>query len=158
MSWAQRLAQFVTGEGAGAEDDLHPALAHLYVSLLERSQCLRAHAALAPTASSEGELSQLGDEQSGLAQLLQTKLADRGVTTPPPPAAPPSVAPNHWARVVDDWERIRADRIRLLEAARQVSDSDPQLAELVATLARGLDANLAVLHRLIARADPQALN
>jgi hypothetical protein len=154
MGWAERLIRLATGD---PEQALRDELVVLYRTSADRARRLAAHAAQAPTRSSEAQLGELAAREAALRDALHEALRQRGVE-PPPAQGLNDGGHNHWARLVVDLEATRAARDDLSRKRADLAARDPSVDPLLVSILSGLDAQAAELRTLIARADPQALN
>jgi hypothetical protein len=154
MGWAERLIRLATGDPQQA---LRDELLGLYRASADRARRLAAHAAQAPTRSSEAQLSELAVREAALRDALQEALRQHGVE-PPPLQAVNDGGHNHWARLVADLEATRTARDELSRKRADLAARDPSVDPLLQSILSGLDAQATELRTLIARADPQALN
>ena len=158
MNWATRIRRLAIGEEGGAED-VREELLRLCADFFERARRLTHDAAQAPNDLAERALLQLAEDHAGLGNRMREMLAGRHIAVPPSDDSPlPSMGPNHWARVVEDLQAQRTARGQLLELAARVNETDPELATALESLAAGVEAHLARLRSLIARADPHAID
>ena len=156
MTWADRLLRLAVGD---PKREIAEPLVNIYRRLAAQAQRLAADAAQAPTAGAEQELRALAADDAAASAALGQALHERG--SPPAASSAPvlnGAARNHWARLVACLETCRETRAQLLRQSPRLLELDPSLDGLLASLLRGLDAEVLALRSLIARADPQALD
>jgi hypothetical protein len=158
MSWARRLVGIVRGEDAPREGKLQSLLGSIYVALSELSGRIQLHAQMAPTDSLEEELGKLGQDIGMQAERIGTLLTKRQLARPAAPDSAPAARPSHWARLVQDLERLREGRRQLIDAYAELNEVEPALAAEVEDCGHHVEGYLHRLRSLIARADPQAFN
>jgi hypothetical protein len=156
MTWADRLLRLAVGD---PKRQIADQLVAIHRRLVAQAERLAADAAQAPTPGAERELRALAATEDAAATVLGEALHERG-SAPTPVAAPVpnGAARNHWARLVACLETCRETRAQLLRHTPRLIELDPSLDGLLASLLRGLDAEVLALRSLIARADPQALD
>jgi hypothetical protein len=156
MSWTDRLRRFAVG-------DPHQALVEhlrvLHQRSADRAARFSASAAEAPTPGAEEDLRALAADEGHLTAVLAQALAERGAAPAAAAAATRNGAtPNHWARLVAALDACREGHDQVARATANLIALDPSVAGLLDTLARQLDAEIAALRDLVARADPHAFD
>jgi hypothetical protein len=154
MSWARKLKGWATGASTlNGNTDLWG----LWSDLEREAGRLARHAELAPNHSAHSELTRLAAEQEAIAAKLADALGEKKALASPAESAPPAGL-NHWARVVQNLEHMRAQRDRLFDAAKDRNTEDEPLGPVLEGLALRMENQLLGLRALIARADPQSLD
>jgi hypothetical protein len=154
MSWAQKLKGWATGESAS---NGNAELWTLCDELDREARRLARHAEMAPNHSAHNDLSRLAAEQEAIAAELRDALGEKKAAVSPAEPPPPAGL-NHWARVVQNLEHMRAQRDRLFDAAKERNSEEEPLGGILEGLAQRMENQLLGLRALIARADPQSLN
>lgn len=158
MGVLDKLSRFVIGGTAVATRDATAALRESYLDCTRRAAQLARHAEMAPQAYSIEGLKELADEEGEQRDRLRQALEAAGAPIPSPVDAPQRGALNHWARLVQDLEAHRMAAQRFRERAMRFAESLPKTAGLFEALCQEEVAHCEDLRRLIARADPQAID
>ena len=159
MTWSKTLRDWTFGEAEDSASDVVAAdLCRLVAELREEAHQLEGDAELAPNQSAELALHDLARERAAAADHL-ARVLGREATLQPADAAPfVPAGDSQWARLVQDLERLRTVRARLLEVGARLDGSQTELSTAVEDVFRVAESHLGRLRALIARADPQALN
>ncbi|GIW41315.1 MAG: hypothetical protein KatS3mg076_1892 [Candidatus Binatia bacterium] len=159
MSLWSRLGRILVGGEEPEPEEILPRLRRLYAATVERQRSMLRHAELAPNEASREGLTKLAEEEKELAERLRELVARHGGFAGDVPAGePPPPGLNHWSRLVQDLEAHRSAVKELLDHAADLTDDEPELAEALRELARREEIHVFLLRRLVARADPQAID
>jgi len=153
------LSRLFSGGEAVTPREAAAALVQAYSDCVSRAVQLERHAEMAPQPSGEQALRRLAAEDVAQGVRLRQAIEAAG-THPPLPAAEsaPRVGLNHWARLVQDLDAHRRCVLQSRELALRLAARLPHTAALFESLYQTELGHCEELRKLIARADPQALD
>jgi hypothetical protein len=154
MSWTERLRRVLGDSHA----ELAEHLEAIHRGSADRAARLAAAAAAAPHAGAARELDALAAGERALAASVAEALAAHGGRPATAAVVSEGAGRNHWARLVGVLDACRDSHDEIVRLMPRLIALDPSIAGLVDALTRRLDAEIAELRNLIARADPQAVD
>lgn len=159
MGVLKRLKDLFLSEYERDAHDLKPQVRRFYVDAMHREHSLRLQAEEAPHAAGRDGLRQLAEEEKEVVERLRKIIHDSGSFAGEVNRAPePLGALNYWARLAQVLDAHKSAIKDYLDEATLLTDSHPELADELRSLARLEDRHGALLRALIAKSDPQALD